>query len=443
MTNPVGASNPLTINGILEVNSDFSLQGGGTKTMRNGFQGNGHLLQSADCGIWQVSGTNAVLGGNGKLILSTNGMQINSGCTLTLKSDKTIENGLLTHNGVIDLASYTLSLGSSGSLAGSGEIIISGNQDGKISASRSFSNTPLTSVNIGNLGAEISIPTTYTGDITVFRGHKPQTGNTHAGIGRYFDISTTGANTGLNATLVFHYEESELAGQDESLLWLFKSTDSGLNWSRLPTNRLPAANTLSVHGIDGFSRWTASEETTPLPVSLLYFTAQEENDQIKLAWATASELNNAGFVIERSANAIEFEKAGYVAGAGNSNRLHTYTYTDYALLASPMYYRLKQIDFDGAHAYSQVVAVRKGLTDHGRISNASLTDGILSIVRGNTSGDVHLQILDIYGRIILPKTAIPGDNQQWEIQLPHLSKGMYLLRLIYANKLESIKLIHK
>ena len=74
------------------------------------------------------------------------------------------------------------------------------------------------------------------------------------GIERYFDI-TPDVNSGLNATMVFHYDESELNGLGENALTLYSSED-GINWVLRGGTVDALANTVTLSGIDSFSRWT-------------------------------------------------------------------------------------------------------------------------------------------------------------------------------------------
>ncbi|MDQ3291883.1 MAG: T9SS type A sorting domain-containing protein, partial [Bacteroidota bacterium] len=94
-----------------------------------------------------------------------------------------------------------------------------------------------------------------------------------------------------------------------------------------------------------------------LPVSLLYFKGMYQNGRASLTWATVTEKNNHYFAIERSLDGITFTKVGQVEGAGNSNALLTYSYEDVYVAVSAIYYRLKQVDFDGKHVYSQIIAL--------------------------------------------------------------------------------------
>ncbi|MBO9636215.1 MAG: hypothetical protein J7578_24145, partial [Chitinophagaceae bacterium] len=100
---------------------------------------------------------------------------------------------------------------------------------------------------------------------------------------------------------------------------------------------------------------------TVLPVTLLSFTANAGKGTVTLKWATASEQNNKGFEIERSADGNNWSRIDFVnsrAVNGNSSSREDYVYVDKAPLADRNYYRLKQIDYDGGYAYSQVAMVR-------------------------------------------------------------------------------------
>jgi hypothetical protein len=96
---------------------------------------------------------------------------------------------------------------------------------------------------------------------------------------------------------------------------------------------------------------------TPLPVTLTSFGAVSQGTGVAVNWATASELHNAGFEVQRSADGAAFATLATVTGLGTTQSAHTYSYFDAAPLRTTSYYRLKQLDLDGTFAYSPVVAV--------------------------------------------------------------------------------------
>ncbi len=96
---------------------------------------------------------------------------------------------------------------------------------------------------------------------------------------------------------------------------------------------------------------------TPLPVKLISFTTEANGNKVSLQWSTASEINNDHFVIEKSLNGIDFSILTNIKGAGNSNSIKQYSYNDSPVNPGTIYYRLKQIDFDGKYEYLEVKAV--------------------------------------------------------------------------------------
>jgi hypothetical protein len=93
-----------------------------------------------------------------------------------------------------------------------------------------------------------------------------------------------------------------------------------------------------------------------VPVEFLSFDAKRVNEKVNLTWVTASEINNSHFEVERSVDNKLFERIGVVNGSGNSTLRQTYIYTD-EKKASSLFYRLKQVDFNGKSAYSKIVGV--------------------------------------------------------------------------------------
>jgi hypothetical protein len=100
-----------------------------------------------------------------------------------------------------------------------------------------------------------------------------------------------------------------------------------------------------------------------LPVDYLYFNAKY-NPGFRsgdLTWATAKEWENDRFEIERSVNDVKsWETIGQVTGAGYSDKPVEYTYQDLKLplAGGTIFYRLKQINFNGDSAYSDTKAIQ-------------------------------------------------------------------------------------
>ncbi len=103
--------------------------------------------------------------------------------------------------------------------------------------------------------------------------------------------------------------------------------------------------------------------SSPLPVELVSFTAVSAIGNTELKWTTATERDNYGFEIERSAidngewRMENWEKRGFIQGSGTSNSPQSYRFTDALSGGSSYRFRLRQIDRNGAYKYSQELLV--------------------------------------------------------------------------------------
>jgi hypothetical protein len=100
-------------------------------------------------------------------------------------------------------------------------------------------------------------------------------------------------------------------------------------------------------------------DTTIVPVELMSFSASFKTNIVTLLWSTASELNNLGFEIERSSDKINWRTVGFREGKGTISEPQYYSYSDELadLESSRLFYRLKQVDFDGSFQYTDIVEI--------------------------------------------------------------------------------------
>ena len=120
----------------------------------------------------------------------------------------------------------------------------------------------------------------------------------------------------------------------------------------------PTGNTLT--GLTGFSTFTMSGSSgsgSSLPIELLFFSATPNQRVVDLNWATASEMNNDYFTIERSKDGNTWDVLETVSGAGTTNQRSEYNTIDALPFAGISYYRLKQTDYDGSYSYSAIKSV--------------------------------------------------------------------------------------
>jgi hypothetical protein len=91
-----------------------------------------------------------------------------------------------------------------------------------------------------------------------------------------------------------------------------------------------------------------------IPVELTSFSAESNSGRIHLKWSTSTEINNLGFEIERCDENREWATIGFVDGHGTTTENHSYTYTDdlFSVNSEFVFYRLKQLDYNGQNNYS-------------------------------------------------------------------------------------------
>lgn len=151
------------------------------------------------------------------------------------------------------------------------------------------------------------------------------------------------------------------SGADLGSGWyvVYDGTGSSVNVTNLTLNQQYYCVIFEYNGKDATINYQTSyaSGTQLLPVEFLSFTATGSEKGVQLNWSTAWEINNSHFEIERSTQGInEFTYLDEHRGKGNSLAISEYSYLDneIAKQSGPTFYRLKQVDFNGAYKYSNV-----------------------------------------------------------------------------------------
>jgi hypothetical protein len=175
-----------------------------------------------------------------------------------------------------------------------------------------------------------------------------------------------------------------------------------------------------------------------LPVELTYFTAVPVSEkQVQLNWITASEINNDYFIIEKSMDGIQFKETAMIKGGGSSTTLLNYTFTDEFFPGNHiLYYRLKQVDYNGAVNYSQIVPV--AFNDKSFKWMKTIVDyndkAINIFISNNSSQLLRYKLTDVYGRTITSSSQIlPNGSSSFSINCTYLAHGTYFVLLNNGN----------
>ncbi|MEH0156711.1 hypothetical protein V6R21_21455 [Limibacter armeniacum] len=184
---------------------------------------------------------------------------------------------------------------------------------------------------------------------------------------------------------------------------------------------------------------------TVLPVELIYFSANGVSEGVQLSWATASEENNSHFEIERSTDGITYEKLGEVKGSGYTQMRVDYEFIDSNTPSGDVFYRLKQVDYNGQYEYFPLVYQDVSTTkwEIGNISNP--TSGGFNIELFTPKGDrFYFRVIDQQGRILSQKE-VQLSRGATVIQLGNDKpyKGFIVIQVISGNQKQVLKLFHK
>lgn len=168
-----------------------------------------------------------------------------------------------------------------------------------------------------------------------------------------------------------------------------------------------------------------------LPVALLGFSAEAKEKSVLLTWQTASEVNNAGFEVQRSKEGTQlFEKINWINDHGDSQQTVSYEWEDLNVEKGiTYYYRLMQVDFDGNQNFSEVVSARLGNAD--KLTFELLPNpakGPVTIqIQGAGYEGTELEVMDINGKIVYHSSG-PFQGTR-KIDLDFLPSGLYFVRL--------------
>ena len=175
-----------------------------------------------------------------------------------------------------------------------------------------------------------------------------------------------------------------------------------------------------------------------LPVTLLDFSGKKDGTANLLTWRTATEQNNRGFELQRSANGTDFISIAFVptkaATGGNSTAELHYNYTDAKPFAAGSYYRLKQVDFDGKSTLSNVVLI-KGSRGNELMLSAIYPNPVSTTlnVAINAPGPqkVTVMITDLAGRTVQQQTMeLQAGNNTATLSVATLQSGVYFVKTV-------------
>jgi hypothetical protein len=207
------------------------------------------------------------------------------------------------------------------------------------------------------------------------------------------------------------------------------STDCAY-WGNCSGGCKPAMQYISISNLT----YVGTDGCAVLPVQMLDFSAECHYDLVQLKWSTASELNNDYFTIERSKDNENFIKVGTINGAGTSNEISDYSFSENILTNNDiLYYRLSQTDFDGTTKNLGIRSVNCVKAQNISISiypNPAGNEINIGFWSSEDDGRHKISIYDPFGKLVreFDVLAQSGFNTV-QIDLSGIAEGMYVLSL--------------
>ena len=163
----------------------------------------------------------------------------------------------------------------------------------------------------------------------------------------------------------------------------------------------------------------------PLPVTFQGFVAKKLDDATtKFLWDVSQEVNVKGYYVEASANGVNFQTLGYVSATGK--KVYSLNYAD--KISGTMYFRVKNVDFDGKTKYSAIIKLNgKEIVMNSLQVYPQPAYEQVTIQHNRAIERAAFTLYSADGKIIMQKLAMPS-TQQTQLNISSLNSGLYMLR---------------
>jgi subtilisin-like proprotein convertase family protein len=261
----------------------------------------------------------------------------------------------------------------------------------------------------------------------------------------YWTISNSGITDGVyNLDIA----ASGFVVADYTKLHLLKREDEFSDWmldgTHVASDGNAASPVLHRDGLTGFSDFGVGIRSGTLPVELVYFKSECEQNSVFLTWNTASETNSSHFVLEKSFDLKTFFEIVTIPAAGNSNTESSYFYEDNQIAQSVAYYRLRQIDICGFSKISKTIysncmyEIESPLLF---LYPNPVSDVLFVRIENSDIVNHRVEIVNDCGKIVFADNTCAYLN--YSINVATLSPGVYTLRFISDSNVLTSKLVKR
>lgn len=266
-------------------------------------------------------------------------------------------------------------------------------------------------------------------------------------IDRWWRVNATGAGNS-NMSMSYRGSENTTTTTPTDVTWAQEWDNNLKSWVH-PTNpgkkgngnaatvdssvspNVPSAQFDANHVV-----WVLVRASHPLPIELLGFHGQCKGDSVEVDWSTASEINSAYFILEKSIDGLKYDSITAIEAAGNSNSVKNYSFNDTQINDVVVYYRFKQVDFDGKFEYSDVIALHCLETDpFSYLIYPNPVGNMLTIsFTTNQSMNISYIIYDSKGAKVLNNNlSLINGVSKFYINTSGLAESVYMIQIYNTN----------
>ena len=361
-------------------------------------------------------------------------VEVNNSAGLTLNTPVFITNALLLTDGIINTSASNLLVLTDGAIASTGSA--SSFVDGPM---RKIGNDNFVfPVGDGNVWARIGIASlTNTNFFTAEYVHAPYGDVTNVGTMNnvshieYWNLDHDFGSSSADVSLYF--EDAGRSGVND-MTDLVVAHYTGGAWEDLNKTSYTGWS-ITTNGVSSFSPFTFGSNSPfvdPLPVALLAFNGKVTANGNLLTWQTASELNNKGFYIERSNNGLEWKEISFVEGYGTSHEMREYEFLDKNANYGLIYYRLRQVDYDGTHEMSHTISLEsKDNIELLNIYPIPTSEKLTIDYYSKVDDKIEIEVFDVLGKPVLSaRQRVSEGMNSLTLSISDLDKGFYVLKLV-------------
>ncbi|EMR01680.1 right-handed parallel beta-helix repeat-containing protein [Cesiribacter andamanensis] len=205
---------------------------------------------------------------------------------------------------------------------------------------------------------------------------------------------------------------------------------------------------IRLEGISSFSPFAIRNRPVPLPVALGDFQVQAQGGDALLSWFTYSEKDNRGFEVEVSTDGSRYRSLGFVASRQpTTQQQQHYSFSDTeSAKTGTRYYRLRQLDLDGASSYSPVRMLRFGGLQQALGAYPNPFGNRLSLeLQAATAEEAQISLIDTWGRQVYSRSfpLQPGLNAVSLDLQTVTNPGVYVLRASWGGQLQQLKVVKR